>query len=588
MLSACGGSSGSGSGSQPGAGDNNNQPPVISALSILPRDTASLALGSKLSGDYQYLDADGDIEGQSQFRWFLMKDGEEQDLSSSASLTLTHSLFATTIYLEVKPFAATGVSQGTPAVTSVTLPARDVHLFSAENAQADTVLYLTDGTEGGTQPIKNFGSAEISRPLANNAGQWVFMHQPAGNSNNNELWLTDGTEQGTVKLENAAVPFSNVRELTKTGDLILFSASSITKGNEPWILQWANGEPQFTALDVAAEARNSDPVGFVYAAETNDIFFSAIGYDAEGTIIGRELHKIDLDSGMQGELVKDIRPVLGSDTVGSAPLNLTWFKDKLYFSAWDGSNPSNGGTGRTLWVSDGTSEGTQVVQDLETGVHSYPAQFVATGNDLYFINNSTSDTSKGRLWVTRGTAETTNKARIDLFGEASYLTAFSENNSLIFSAKAWNNNTLYWQINSRADNPASLNITSMDDSHDPVAQPLILGKDLYYANATSSGSGIYKLVRTRYTDSEDDLRDAVAMGEINDASTNDEISDLVYLNGRIIFSANGGQGIGQEVYYLDVNKNEGPKLLKDLVAGSASSNPVLHIPIATPTAMLEL
>ena len=55
----------------------------------------------------------------------------------------------------------------------------------------------------------------------------------------------------------------------------------------------------------------------------------------------------------QVELVKDINPD-GS----SSPDSLVEFNDKLYFAANDGE------TGRALFVSDGTTEGTQLVKDI--------------------------------------------------------------------------------------------------------------------------------------------------------------------------------------------------------------------------------
>ena len=58
----------------------------------------------------------------------------------------------------------------------------------------------------------------------------------------------------------------------------------------------------------------------------------------------------------QVELVKDINPD-GS----SSPDSLVEFKDKLYFAANDGE------TGRALFVSDGTTEGTQLVKDIYPG-----------------------------------------------------------------------------------------------------------------------------------------------------------------------------------------------------------------------------
>ena len=78
------------------------------------------------------------------------------------------------------------------------------------------------------------------------------------------------------------------------------------------------------------------------------------------TDAGRELHKIDAAT-LTAELVKDIVPV-GS----SAPTDLKAVGGQLFFEADDVT-----GTGKELWVSDGTEAGTMLVID------SLP------GNDLY-------------------------------------------------------------------------------------------------------------------------------------------------------------------------------------------------------------
>ncbi len=60
-------------------------------------------------------------------------------------------------------------------------------------------------------------------------------------------------------------------------------------------------------------------------------------------------------------LVKDINP--GSD--GSYPNYFTEIDNQLYFTADDSEN------GNELWVSDGTSEGTQLVKDINPGIGDF-------------------------------------------------------------------------------------------------------------------------------------------------------------------------------------------------------------------------
>jgi ELWxxDGT repeat protein len=96
--------------------------------------------------------------------------------------------------------------------------------------------------------------------------------------------------------------------------------------------------------------------------------------------------------------IKDIRP--GRD---SAFLNnLTEFNDKLYFSANDGVN------GYELWVSDGTTAGTQLVANIGPTItlNSSARYFTESNDKLYFAASSIGDDGY-ELWITYGTTEGT-------------------------------------------------------------------------------------------------------------------------------------------------------------------------------------
>src|SRR5690554_5563796 len=64
------------------------------------------------------------------------------------------------------------------------------------------------------------------------------------------------------------------------------------------------------------------------------------------------------------ELVKDINPTGDSNPSQQALLN-----GKLYFQAYDGTN------GIELWVTDGTTAGTQMIKDINPTGGSFPSGF---------------------------------------------------------------------------------------------------------------------------------------------------------------------------------------------------------------------
>ena len=129
-------------------------------------------------------------------------------------------------------------------------------------------------------------------------------------------------------------------------------------------------------------------------------------------------------------LVKDINS--GSDS--SSPEDLIAIGNTLYFSADDGTN------GRELWKSDGTEAGTVMVKDINSGSGSSIGESSGVGltkaldNTLYF---SASDGTNGiELWKSDGTASGTVMVKDINSGSDNshpqYLTVFD--NELYFSA----------------------------------------------------------------------------------------------------------------------------------------------------------
>src|SRR5690554_5361818 len=98
------------------------------------------------------------------------------------------------------------------------------------------------------------------------------------------------------------------------------------------------------------------------------------------------------------ELVKDINPTGGSNPSQQALLN-----GKLYFQAYDGTN------GYELWVTDGTTAGTQMIKDINPTGNSNPNSLTELNGKLYF---EASDGTNGyELWVTDGASTGTEGKR---------------------------------------------------------------------------------------------------------------------------------------------------------------------------------
>jgi ELWxxDGT repeat protein len=254
-------------------------------------------------------------------------------------------------------------------------------------------VWATDGTPGGAQALHN--------------PSWTFDLTKAGNSiffssgdvtTGKELWRTDGTPAGTslvADLVPGKTP-SNPRFLTEAGGKLFFEATEVTiAGSELWVSD-GTAAGSFQVADLGFENNSSSPRNLTAAGGL--LYFSA------ATGFGRELWKSD-GTADGTVMVKDIQPGPGSSIPDSgtegtfaAPAG-----GPLFFAADDFQ------TGEELWKSDGTTEGTTLVQNLafeRTG--SYPRHLTAAGSQVYFVNGTFFDRE---LWVSDGTEAGTHRVK---------------------------------------------------------------------------------------------------------------------------------------------------------------------------------
>ncbi|MBF0185072.1 MAG: DUF4347 domain-containing protein [Magnetococcales bacterium] len=188
-----------------------------------------------------------------------------------------------------------------------------------------------------------------------------------------------------------------IYEMVTLNDKVLFFAETEDENRELWITDGTTAGTQML-LDINP---GTDSSSLGYGTElvlcNNKIFFQA-----DDGVHGEELWVTD-GTAAGTTLVKDI----WAGSIDSSIRTITAFNNKVFFYAQDGTGYL--GYHDQLWVSDGTTAGTQLVKDMPNGAMRhliYPSDIAATSNALYFVTKA--DSSYEQLWKTiDGTAATT-------------------------------------------------------------------------------------------------------------------------------------------------------------------------------------
>ena len=297
--------------------------------------------------------------------------------------------------------------------------------FSATDGIHGTELWVSDGTQAGTQMVKDIwvgtGSSDVGDlTVFNNKLYFAASDSVHGR----ELWVTDGTDTGTHMVYDllTGTVSSNPNHLIVYNNKLFFNANGPVVGNELFVTDGIT-ESYLRDINPGSAGSNAGETGAV-------ILNNLLIFSATDVTHGNELWVSDGTFGGT-VLLADIWPGTGSSFPGQVGFGPPYavLNDLAFFQAEDSLH------GYQLWVTNGTTSGTQVVTNACTQP-GYKGGFITFNNKVYFAANGNSDGNE--LWVSDSTTAGTVLVKdINPGGNSSNPdNFFVYNNQLLFAACA--------------------------------------------------------------------------------------------------------------------------------------------------------
>jgi ELWxxDGT repeat protein len=248
-------------------------------------------------------------------------------------------------------------------------------------------VWRTDGSQAGTRLLKQTGDFPGLAVLPGKLYFRTGFYDPT-------LWTSDGTPEGTVPLGsfNEHAPPA---DFTMSRGSVYFTSGAYWPHSDPPRHLWkTDGTKEGTGVVPEVSSIKADRVSQLADVNGTLVFSALYSGSTEATNLGYELWRVRGDG--RAELLKDINAGAGN----SSPKVLAGLGNVLLLTADDGI------TGRELWRTDGTAEGTVQLRDIWPGASSSsPAHLITVGN--YELFTADDGTTGRELWGTDGTASGT-------------------------------------------------------------------------------------------------------------------------------------------------------------------------------------
>jgi ELWxxDGT repeat protein len=297
-------------------------------------------------------------------------------------------------------------------------------LFSASNLGSNTEPWVSDGTVAGTHLITNIvapGPGQLSVSQTSGFGaRLIFTAHVGGLST---VWVSDGTPDGTAALPASVLTVNP--QIVTAGGKAYFTVFDGESGTPLWVYTGSGGPgsigsdldfqvapslltafgSQFVFYDTFAgpKATSRFGGGGLFATDGTDAGTVRITADtvvSQPGVLGGELLFLG-SSGSQTGLFESNGTANSAVFVAAAPTTdatgtFVVSGAKAFFVTGDNT------TGAELWVTDGTSGGTHLVEDIAAGFPgSNPAALTPFNGGVIF---TATDSQRGtQVWFSDGT-----------------------------------------------------------------------------------------------------------------------------------------------------------------------------------------
>ncbi|MCW1926266.1 hypothetical protein OKA05_27175 [Luteolibacter arcticus] len=307
-------------------------------------------------------------------------------------------------------------------------------IFIYTDGKIPPQLWVTNGTPRGTRLLVDHGATPGWRYPYEfvSAGGVLFYSLRDGTGSPATLWKTDGTPAGTknVVAADGRTPGPDYPEMVAFQDGVAFlswdwdgrrtlwRSDGTPAGTVPLKDSWAGGSPMGLAavdgkLIFSVEISRTQVLWQSDGTAAGTIAVDpAVKFTSGGMSLAFDVGGVALFRGRQGQSSNEDR-WWRHDATGTRRVEN--FVTGQHFSdtshPWKTQHAVAGAhlfyrattpNGTTLWVTDGTSDGTRPVVEPDAGSFSYPTQLLAVGDVVYF---SAYDQDHGNeLWRSDGTA----------------------------------------------------------------------------------------------------------------------------------------------------------------------------------------
>jgi ELWxxDGT repeat protein len=492
--------------------------------------------------------------------------------------------------------------------------------FGAIDAAGKGGIWRTDGTSTGTKLVKQFGGTRTGIWAIENVNGRAYFVAPHGNST--ALWHTDGTATGTKLIQSftGGIQLSDGDPLISDGNTVYFVANAFqlwrsngtatdtklvrsffssqtstrvhletiadskllfTMGDGTTVSLWTSDGTRTGTQPVSAQTSSASKFRKLTRSSLGSSYFYA-GYTPQS---GYELWKSD-GTAAGTRIVKDI-----SGTGDSDPQFLTDANGKLFFVA-------RGPDWRyALWETDGASAGAVQLTPITLAAGTFSSdppinQFVNANGILYFTQPGPNNS--WQLWRSDGTPDRTILVKdipplgssSSSLGSESTLSAsvvisgggFQTNSTTPIQNLTAVGDTVYFTV-SDGDFGSGTELWRSDGTPEGtnLLKDIAPGRQSSFPFwLTDVGSTLFFLTdlggRNQLWKSNGTDEGTVQLAEFDrDTSDTWEKSAPIAFGGKLYFSAFTDEA-GRELWTSD-GTPENTRMVVDLVAGSASSNP---------------